>query len=200
MKLALLPLIALCISCATTQPIDAKPALPEVKQQTAVAASSINDRLNIAKQYMSKGKFRTDLVVLIDYSINSAKPRLFVVDLKTNKIDSYHVAHGSGSDENNDGYADKFSNVANSKMTSLGFYKTAETYTGKHGLSLRLDGLESSNSNARARFVVMHSASYVYESNKQPGRSWGCPALALDVAPKLINLLKNGVLIYAYAK
>jgi hypothetical protein len=107
------------------------------------------------------------------------------------------VAHGSGSDKANDGYAEKFSNVSGSNASSLGFYMTAETYNGKHGLSLRLDGLSSTNSNVRARAVVIHGASYVSDSDIKAGRSWGCPAVSMASKDKVIKMLKGGSIIYA---
>lgn len=200
--IALFTITAIGCTSDATKPSDAKQdtKTAAVQQPTVAKPTSLDSHLSEAKAYLAKSKLRTDLVVLIDFSLNSAKPRLFVVDLKTNAIESYHVAHGKGSDANNDGMAEKFSNVPGSDATSLGFYKTAETYIGKHGLSLKMDGLEATNSNARARSVVIHPADYVYEANKQAGRSWGCFALAPSVAPKLIEKLKGGVLIYAYAK
>ena len=88
------------------------------------------------------------------------------------------VAHGRNSGLE---YANRFSNKISSHQTSLGFYRTAETYIGKHGFSLRLDGLEFSNSNARKRAVVIHQADYAsanfIKRNGRLGRSYGCPSL-----------------------
>jgi hypothetical protein len=112
-------------------------------------------------------------------------------------VKSIHVAHGKGSDSNNDGYATNFSNKVNSEASSLGFYLTAETYHGNHGLSLRLDGLSSTNSKARERSVVLHGADYVREAEVKAGRSWGCPAVSMALRGDVIELLKGGSLIFA---
>ena len=133
-------------------------------------------------------------VAIVDFSQHSSKSRFYLFDMKAGTVERHNVSHGSGSDRNNDGMADTFSNVAGSNASSLGMYKTAETYSGKHGYSLRLDGLESSNSNARARAVVMHSATYV-KDGKSAGRSWGCPALDPKVYVSVIDRLKGGSLL-----
>lgn len=134
---------------------------------------------------------------VIDFSRNSAKTRFFVINMSTGAVWSMHVAHGKGSDTNHDGYAEKFSNIEGSNMSSLGMYLTAETYTGRNGYSLRLDGLSSTNSNARDRAIVIHGASYVSEENEIQGRSAGCPAVTHANRDKLINQIKEGSLIYA---
>lgn len=134
---------------------------------------------------------------VIDFSQSSTKKRFFIIDMATGKVWNIHVAHGKGSDANHDGFAESFSNVSGSNASSLGFYKTAETYQGSHGLSLRLDGLSVTNSNARARAVVIHGASYVQDTSVIQGRSWGCPAVSMANYQKVINLLKGGSLIYA---
>jgi hypothetical protein len=109
-----------------------------------------------------------------------------------------HVAHGSGSDTNHDGVATAFSNTSGSHMSSLGFMLTAETYNGKHGESLRMDGLESRNSNVRARAIVVHSASYVDPDLSKMGRSQGCPAVSLANIKDFMAKTKNGSLYYIY--
>lgn len=136
-------------------------------------------------------------ISVIDFAKNSKQKRFFIVDLKTGKVWGIHTAHGKGSDPNHDGLADSFSNTANSNKSSLGVYKTAETYTGKHGRSLRLDGLSSTNSNVRARAIVIHGASYVSEASVIQGRSFGCPAVAENLKDKVIDQLKGGSMIYA---
>jgi hypothetical protein len=134
---------------------------------------------------------------VIDFSKNSRKARFYIVNLKDGSVWAIHNAAGSGSDPDHDGYATKFSNKSGSNMSSLGYYRTAETYFGKHGLSLRLDGLSSTNSNVRARAIVVHGASYVSDANINQGRSWGCPAVSMADRDAVIAKLKNGSLIYA---
>jgi hypothetical protein len=149
----------------------------------------------------NKSKFANkNYISVIDFSKRSTLARFHIIDMSTGSVWSIHVAHGKGSDADHDGYADKFSNKSGSNASSLGFYKAAETYNGSHGLSLRLDGLSSTNSNARARAVVIHGASYVQESSSIQGRSWGCPAVTMNYRDKVVKALKGGSLIYAYAK
>jgi hypothetical protein len=116
--------------------------------------------------------------------------------MQSGDVEPYLTAHGRNSDTDFDGYATKFSNTSGSKMSSVGFYLTAETYYGDNGYSLRLDGLSSTNSNARSRAIVIHGASYVREA-VLIGRSYGCPALEVRYAADVINTIKGGALIYA---
>jgi hypothetical protein len=136
-------------------------------------------------------------LTVIVFGPHSKNERMHIIDMGTGKVLSLHCAHGSGSDPENDGTARLFSNTPNSKMSSLGFYTTAETYTGKHGLSLRLDGLSATNSNVRPRAVVVHGADYVEDHDVKPGRSWGCPAVSMENHVRVINALKEGSIIYA---
>lgn len=146
----------------------------------------------------NSSKFANKRVIsVIDFSARSTKARFFVIDLATGSVWAMHVAHGKNSDLNHDGYADSFSNASGSNQSSLGFYKAAETYYGAHGLSLKLDGLSSTNSRARARAVVIHGASYVQDTSVIQGRSWGCPAISMKNRDVLVSRLKGGSLIYA---
>lgn len=139
----------------------------------------------------------TNYLSIVDFSKNSAKKRFFIVNMKTGAVVSYYVAHGKGSDPDFDGLATKFSNTAGSNMSSLGFYRTAEVYSGAHGRSLRMDGLSASNSNVRARAIVIHGADYVHASATKQGRSNGCFAFPMSQKDDIITLLKGGSLIYA---
>lgn len=145
-----------------------------------------------------KAKFKNqNFVVMIDFKQKSSKRRLYILNLRSGEVNGLLVAHGKNSDSDNDGFATTFSNQNGSLMSSLGAYMTAETYNGKHGFSLRLDGLQPTNSNARARAVVMHPASYVSEIDAYSGRSYGCPAIDPKYSKQLITNIKEGALIYA---
>ena len=136
-------------------------------------------------------------MVVVDFALSS-KDRLFVVNMASGAVKSYKVAHGSGSDPNHDGMATSFGNVTDSKKSSLGFVLKGETYSGVHGRSLRLDGLSSTDSNMRARAIVMHGASYVSEGRNSPqGRSSGCLAMDMSVKDGVITSIKDGALLYA---
>lgn len=139
-----------------------------------------------------------DYLTIVDFKKHSSESRFFVINMKTGDIQAIHVAHGSGSDPKNTGIARIFSNIEGSKASSLGFYRTAETYSGAHGYSLRLDGLSKTNSNVRERAIVVHGADYVHDgSDVQAGRSWGCFALSWQHRTHVIELLKEGSIIYA---
>jgi hypothetical protein len=163
----------------------------------------INDKLlKAAKLYFhnNKSNFRNQkYVTVIDYSLSSKKQRLFMIDTVTGSVWPTYVAHGKGSDADHDGYAERFSNESGSNATSLGAFKTAETYYGSNGYSLRLDGLSSTNSNARSRAIVVHGASYVQDRSVIQGRSWGCPAVATQFSKNFIDTIKGGSLIFAGA-
>lgn len=133
---------------------------------------------------------------IIDFRQHNSRERFFIVDMESGRVEKYLVAHGKKSDPNFEGRASKFSNLIDSNMSSLGFYLTAETYSGAHGYSLRLDGLSPTNSNARERDIVIHSADYVYPGDKI-GRSLGCPVIEPRFHQQIIDELKNGSLIYA---
>ena len=128
-----------------------------------------------------------NIISVIDFDQSSKKPRFFVINLKTGAVWAMTVSHGTGSDRNHDSYAESFSNVSGSQATSIGFYKTAETYQGSNGYSLRLDGLSRTNSNARVRAIVIHGAAYVQDREVIQGRSWGCPALSLANYVKAVS-------------
>ncbi len=148
-----------------------------------------------------KGLVQKDILTLVDFSLSSNVKRLWVIDLDTNTI-LYNslVAHGRNTGEE---YANSFSNSNSSFKSSLGFYLTGETYNGKHGMSLKLDGLEKGiNDNARERGVVMHSANYVSDSfikcNKRLGRSQGCPAIPEALLKDIVNTIKNKSCLFIY--
>ena len=138
-------------------------------------------------------------ISIIDFTKHSGVPRLFVIDVTTGEVDAMHVAHGSKSDPNDDGFATAFSNVPNSKKSSLGAYLVNEKYYGKYGASMRTDGLEDSNNLVRPRAIVMHPSNYVNSNRSKQGRSWGCPAVPFAWIGKLIDRLRDGSFMYAYS-
>lgn len=144
---------------------------------------------------------KKDILTLIDFTKPSTEKRLYVIDLKLKKVlfVSY-VSHGRNSGEN---YATSFSNREGSYKSSLGFFKTENTYYGKNGYSLVLDGLEKGiNDRAKDRAIVMHGAAYADPSTIRScgrlGRSLGCPALPLAVCKKIIDTIKGGTLLYIH--
>ncbi|KJS27616.1 MAG: hypothetical protein VR75_02355 [Hyphomonadaceae bacterium BRH_c29] len=118
-------------------------------------------------------------LVIVDYARRSSEPRTYVLNLNTGHVEeSFRAAHGSGSDPDHDGFLDKFSDVPGSSASPEGAYLVAEPYVGKHGKSLRLDGLDPTNANARDRAIVIHAADYAEPTFLQKwgklGRSNGC--------------------------
>lgn len=147
------------------------------------------------EKYAHKG----DYLVIIDFTLPSNKKREWIYDSNQKLIYNTYVTHG----KNSGGlYATKFSNTIGSLKSSLGAMRVGETYYGKHGLSLKLDGLEKQNSNVRKRAIVIHGASYAEASyikaNGRAGLSWGCPAIPQSQSKYIINLLKSGAIVYIY--
>ena len=144
---------------------------------------------------------RRDLLTVIDYSLPSSQPRLWVFDLESRKLLFRElVAHGKNSGGD---LANFFSNASGSLATSLGLFVTGGTYFGSNGYSLRLKGLEEGvNDMAFERAIVMHGAPYVSRAAIKAlgrlGRSWGCPAVRAEIAEKLIDAIRGGTAIFAY--
>ncbi len=138
---------------------------------------------------------------VIDYSLPSTEPRLWVFDLARNTLlFEEWVAHGRNTGEN---HATRFSNREGSYMSSLGAFLTQETYHGQNGYSLRLQGLEPGfNDRARERAIVIHGAPYVNPlaatGMGRLGRSLGCPAVRPAIARQLIDTIRDGSLVFAY--
>jgi hypothetical protein len=170
-------------------------------------AKALDDRvldlaLKAATCARNNGAVANDrLLTVIDYSKASTQTRLWVLDLARERVLFQElVAHGRGSGDN---FATQFSNAEGSHQTSLGLFRTADTYVGANGYSLRLDGLEPGvNDRARERAIVMHGAPYVSDTNVRTvgrlGRSHGCPALRPAIARTVIDTIKQGSLVFAY--
>ncbi len=150
------------------------------------------------------GKLTNDgIISIVDFSKPSSAKRLFIIDLKQVKvIFNTYVAHGVNSGKE---FANEFSNVPESNKSSLGFFTTATTYSGKHGYSLHLQGEEKGiNDNAFNRDIVVHAADYVNERMIQSqgyiGRSWGCPAIPQQLHVPIIDKIKNGTCLFIFGE
>lgn len=145
---------------------------------------------------------RKDVLTLVDFTKSSGEERCYVLDLQNKKLlYKSFVAHGRNSGQE---FATSFSNKYGSFKSSPGFYRTANTYKGRNGYSLVLDGLEEGiNDNARHRAIVVHGSRYVNaqiaNSRGQVGRSLGCPALPSDISKKVIDAIKGGSLFYIHS-
>lgn len=144
---------------------------------------------------------KRDVLTVIDFSKPSSEKRLYIIDLCARKIKYKSiVAHGVNTGRL---YAKHFSNETNSHKSSLGFYVTSSTYSGKFELALRLNGMEYCNSHASSRGVEMHAAKYAtYEFLERNGgtlgRSYGCPAMPFENFHQAVDWLKEGTCLYIY--
>ena len=155
------------------------------------------DALELHKDSIS----HRDFIGVADFSLPSSAPRFHLVNLADGSVRSHLVAHGRGSDPTHTGWLQRFSNDPRSNATSDGAYRTGSLYEGGHGHSMRLDGLDSTNSNASSRAIVVHGAWYVNEEmigrSGVLGRSQGCFAVANSSLPEIMSRLAPGHLIYA---
>jgi len=176
----------------------AKPALPTpaVGADTAIVAAA-----RTALERTGALIAHHDVVGVADFRHPSRAPRLHLVDLAGGKVDSLLVAHGRGSDPNHTGWLSSFSNAPNSQATSAGAYATGDYYIGEHGRSMRLKGLDPSNSNAETRGIVVHDAWYVgpniVRGTGKVGCSEGCFAVSQADLPKVLARLGPGRLLVA---
>jgi hypothetical protein len=134
----------------------------------------------------------------VDFNLSSTVERLFVFDLRSRSVKKFLVAHGKRSGNE---FAITFSNKIDSNCSSLGIYRTLGTYQGKHGESLKIEGLDETNSNAEVRDIVIHSADYVvpdYEGSRRAGRSEGCFAVNPGDIDEVIQSLKDGSYLNAW--
>jgi hypothetical protein len=142
-----------------------------------------------------------DFMGVVDFTKSSADGRFHVVHLPSGQVDTFRVAHGSGSDPRHSGFLDHFSNQPGSEATSNGAYTTGEYYHGKYGLSMKVHGLDWSNSNAESRAIVIHNAWYAEPEmvgiHGKLGRSQGCFAFSRADQQKVMDRLAGGRMIYA---
>jgi hypothetical protein len=200
-----LPAVLLALGLAV--PGAPAPDAPALADTLAIVAPTLDRRvLELALRAASCAERRGllpggDTLTVIDYSLPSTARRLWVLDLAGRALlHEELVAHGRGTGEN---YAAHFSNESGSHRSSLGLYATLEPYPGRHGLSLRLQGLEPGiNDQAETRSIVMHGAPYVTSAfagvHGRLGRSWGCPALSREAAPRVIEAIRGGTPLFVY--
>lgn len=185
---------------------------------TADAATTLYNSIQLEQLGLSKAAFdyawkgyeyllslkkisRSNYLTICDFSQSSLKKRLYIIDIENNRlVTQTYVAHGRNSGGE---YASEFSNKPESLQSSLGFYVTANTYIGKHGLSLKIDGMEPGiNDKALERAIVIHGADYVSAGRAAAGgymgRSWGCPAVPKQEANSIIATIKNGTCLFIY--
>ena len=190
--------------------VNIEPSINAKKIKQDPAAGKLEFKLlNLALKSYTKAKndsifahkLKNNYLTIVDYRLPSTEPRLWVIDLVNNKVlINTLVAHGKNTGTD---FAERFSDIPRSKMSSLGVFITGEPYVGKHGLSMRLHGLEKNfNANAYSRAIVLHAAHYVskdfIDKHGRVGRSFGCLAVNSLILKDLIRTIKNGTLIFSY--
>jgi hypothetical protein len=184
------------VADVATRAIDSKRTF----QVPGLSASALQFALREYHRLMAIKVIDRPRLTVIDYSLPSTEKRLLVLDPVSGEVlFAERVAHGKGSGEL---VATAFGNTPESHLSSLGVFRTAETYQGAHGYSLRIDGLDKDvNDRAREREIVFHSASYVTEAfakkHGRLGRSYGCPALDPNVSREIIDAIRGGSLVVA---
>lgn len=160
--------------------------------------------LDIAKREVERAGdvlWRRDLAAIADFGVHSSLPRFHFANLENGTVRSFLVTHGTGSDPEHDGWLNTFSNVEGSNQTSRGAYVTWEWYKGQYGTSIRLGGLDPTNSNALPRAIVMHPAEYATHEHVERwgrlGRSNGCFAMGPENFREALWHLSGGRLLFA---
>jgi len=190
---------------------EAEEAFVSLNQYTLALFNEINDQhlslevLEIAVKGYSELSLKNKLknkkfLTIVDMSLSANTERMFIIDMeKRILVDKKLVAHGM---KTGNEFASNFSNEQSSHKSSLGFFITGELYNGRHDLSMKLDGQEYSNDNARSRGVVVHGADYVsceyIRSNGRLGRSFGCPAIDKEGYEETVNKLQGGSCYFIY--
>jgi hypothetical protein len=163
---------------------------PKLKARALVALAANRSRIP-----------HDDVIGIADFSRPSREPRFYIMDLRSGMLTQHLCAHGRGSDPGHSGWLEMFSNEVGSEATSSGAYLTGDAYFGKYGHSMRLTGLDHTNSNADTRAIVVHSAWYaeprVVEEYGKLGRSEGCFALPGISHAEAMTRLGSGRLLYA---
>jgi hypothetical protein len=190
-------LLERAVAKAAPAPVPARPHVvvdPAIDADLLARARASFDRHRAALRH-------TDIVAIADFSRPSREARFFLLETNTGRVSKHLVAHGRGSDPDHSGYLERFSNAVGSEASSAGGYVTGDYYPGKYGRSLRVSGLDYTNSNAEARAIVVHSAWYAEPEqvalHGKLGRSEGCFALSYDSLQEVLQRLGPGRFLYA---
>ncbi len=173
--------------------VETQPIAENLKTRLLVLARALGQEAQLQKLFDFAPTSKANFWAIVDFNKPSTEKRLFIFNLTVGEVKKYLVSHGINS---GDLVPNQFSNIINSNQSSLGIYKTAEVYFGNHGRSLRVDGLEATNNNARARAIVIHEAVYVSTTNA--GRSQGCFVLNKDYIREVIDNLRDGSYLIAW--
>jgi|SRR5579871_644758 len=188
------------VATVVAKPRNGAPPTPSTSVAAASGASAAIVAAAKAGLARRTGRVQhADIVAVADFSQPSRAPRLHLVDIASGGIESLLVAHGRGSDPSHTGWLSRFSNAPNSEATSAGDFLTGDFYSGAHGRSMRLAGLDATNDNAEQRGIVVHSAWYVgpdiVKANGRLGCSEGCFAVSAADLPRVLQRLGPGRLL-----
>jgi hypothetical protein len=184
-------------------PADPLAPLAQTQPSLPLAPAGIDPQLfQRAKAAMERHRiWARDSIGIVDFTKPSNEPRFHVVDLVSGNVESHLVAHGRGSDPDHSGFLERFSNEFGSHASSNGTYTTGDYYHGKYGLSMKVRGLDHTNSNAEARAIVIHNAWYaepeMIGQHGKLGRSEGCFAFSRKSQWDVMRKLAGGRMIYA---
>jgi len=187
--------------------VDRRTLRADVLEQAPTLRPAVLDlALAAYDRAVAAGDVRRERLTVIDYELPSWTKRLWVIDVSTSTVLHHEwVAHGMGAPAGSGGDFEHVRSVSNrhgTRKSSVGLFVTAETYIGRHGRSLRLDGLEPGfNDAARDRAIVLHGAEYVTAARARDrlvGRSWGCPAVRPRIAQRLIDDISDGSVLWIY--
>jgi hypothetical protein len=182
------------------QPLPARPATPRIAIDPVIDSSLVTRARASFDRHRSSLR-HIDTVGIVDFSKASGEQRFFLLDTNTGRVSRHFVSHGRGSDPAHTGFLQRFSNQFGSEASSNGAYVTGDYYPGKYGRSMRVRGLDSSNSNAEDRAIVVHSAWYaepdVLAQTGRLGRSEGCFALSHRSLQEVLARLGPGRFLYA---
>ncbi len=202
LAMTMMPLHAWCGRHSSGHGADKAPAREKtVRNRPAKDADAFSSVIAHLRSYRKAVKNRRYLTI-IDYSKPSSVKRMYLIDMTTGRVEKYLVSHGRNSGW---AYATAFSNRPESFRSCRGFFVTGRAYSGEHGISLQLYGLDKGvNDNALRRGIVMHGANYVSgrtvrANGGRLGRSLGCPAIPTEAAKSVINRIKGGSLVYIHA-
>lgn len=197
--------LAVALSAAVSDSVAVEPRA--ILEQTRKLRPEVLElALRAYDRVTATGVVRRRVLIIVDYELPSFEKRLWAIDMDAERV-LYEewVAHGMGHPRGSGGTMTRtldLSNDGGSRKSSLGLFVTGETYYGKHGYSLRLDGLERGyNDNARERLIVLHGAHYVSSdraSKRLVGRSWGCPVVRPEITAALIESIKEGSVLWVY--
>jgi hypothetical protein len=200
--LVLLPWHADCGCHSSNTKCGRLPAHKKIVRKGAIRDNGAFSNVLVHLRSYRKAIRNMRYLTIIDYSKPSNVKRMYLIDIKTGRVERFLVSHGKNSGW---AYATAFSNRRQSCQSCRGFFVTGQKYSGKHGIALQLHGLEKGvNDNALRRRIVMHGANYVSArsvmlNGGRLGRSLGCPAIPAEVAASVINRIKGGSLVYIHA-